>query len=723
MANWTRLANGVNYGNQTLNIDYYIASTSRTSATNVNVTFGIRFSMSGTGWTSNSICAFVDGAKYWAMYSPSGSSKTSSGTYYYANGSTKNRVYGASSNAPYTTTSETYNLTTSITVSGATTTSGSFKVGFGWGGWDPSQKGELSISVSFASWVVTPSSLSCSLSSKTETTVTLSGSCGNNGNGTITANGYQYYGGSVSSWTAFSNGSTKLSPNTTYHFRYYATNSAGTGYSSTVDVTTYANPSVKTTPNVTIGNSLTITIDNPNKRSCSIYFINTAGTSMLAGTTTGTTVSDFTSDTWKNHMYAGIPAAKSGQYKIRLVCSALSIDTTVTGGTYSIKGTEYPTFDTSYVTDIKDTLNTGITGNASKIIQNHNKVTCTVKPGSSAYYATMDKYTISGTGLTASSKNHTGSNLSFDVGNLSTANFTVTATDKRTLVKAATVSLGSNFISYGNPTLVSCNIVRQDAIGDHVYLNLSGKYTNWSGLSKSNTISSVKFRYKEDGTSNWSGWSAITKFTSSGGNWSVKDLLLDIVFDNTKRYNIEFQVGDLLESPTFTGNYIPAANAFIWKDLKNKRLGIGKKPNYTLDVNGEINADKNIYIGGKAVMSTTLLFSGTAWEKGVTYTLNDSINNYDYIEVFFDRGGTFGGQSVKVDRSQFGNTFIAPMFFYNEDNAIRLVLRTFKITFSGSTFVINGVQDAEFRSGQYPNIYERTVDQYDNISKIIGYIR
>ena len=118
-----------------MNIDVY-TSVTRTSNTNVRVTYGIRFTMYGSTWTQNGIAAFCPsgGTRYYAKKS---GTQSASGTYYYAN-----------STSDSTTTSETAPFTKDITVT-ASQTSATFKIGWGWDQYQPNENDSETITVSF----------------------------------------------------------------------------------------------------------------------------------------------------------------------------------------------------------------------------------------------------------------------------------------------------------------------------------------------------------------------------------------------------------------------------------------------------------------------------------------------------------------------------------------------------------------------------------------------
>lgn len=392
-----------------------------------------------------------------------------------------------------------------------------------------------------------------------------------------------------------------LSVGTGYNFklRVRRTDSQLTTDSGTVYQETYGYPSINSAPNFTIGNQLTIGIYNPCNRNVAVYIKDPLGNEQSGGTTTGTSISGYNTQGWKDFLYKGIPNSQSGQYRVRLVCSYWGRDTTVNGGTYSIVGNETPNFSSSNITNVRDTLHTEITGDSSKFISGHNTLAGTITPMSSSYSANFDYYSISATGIATQTKSYSSSNINFTINNITTNQIKINAVDKRGLSKDATKDI--TIVPYSVPTLDIRNITRDGGVGDHIYLNVGGKYTNWSGLAQNNSIQTLKYRYKSQNSSTWSSWKTATGTVSSNGNWSINKLL-DDTFTNTQRYDLEVQVTDLLETVTFTGLIVSTANALIWRDLANKRIGINKKPDEALDVQGnaKVSGTVNGYTLGSA---------------------------------------------------------------------------------------------------------------------------
>ena len=78
--------------------------------------------------------------------------------------------------------------------------------------------------------------------------------------------------------------------------------------------------------------------------------------------------------------------------------------------------------------------------------------------------------------------------------------------------------------------------------------------------------------------------------------------VLDDTFATTSQYDLYLEIKDLLETVVVGAYTISTADAFIWKDLANKRVGINKKPEKTLDVAGDTNIDGALFINGTKVI-------------------------------------------------------------------------------------------------------------------------
>lgn len=358
-------------------------------------------------------------------------------------------------------------------------------------------------------------------------------------------------------------------------------------------VSTYAYPYLNSVPEFTVGNALTIGVYNPLGRSCTVYVIGDDGVEMLGGTFTGTSISPFNNDNWKNDWYKSLPKKKQGTYKARLVCATGNVNQTSAPVKYYLNTSDSgfnPTFPADNVISIINTLHTDISG-ANKFIKNHNKLTGVIKPmtGQRSADVTTGYYNISASGLSTVKKNYSASNVAFELGNMSTDTFNVTAVDGRGFT--TTVSKTINLVDYNNPGINAFKIVRQNGIGTKAIIHFEGSYTNWTGLSKTNAIQSVKYKIGASGT--WKALPTSAKLTNTNGAWTL-DATLDDTFETTSQYDLYLQVKDLLETVEFGSYTVSTADAFVWKDLANKRIGINKKPTETLDVAGNIKSSGNV---------------------------------------------------------------------------------------------------------------------------------
>ena len=358
-------------------------------------------------------------------------------------------------------------------------------------------------------------------------------------------------------------------------------------------VSTYSYPYLTSVPEFTVGNSLTIGIYNPLGRSCTISVIGDNGVEYNGGTITGTSISPFNNDSWKNTWYSTLPNKTQGTYKARLVCSTGNVNQVSGSVKYYLNTSDTgfnPTFTVNEIINIVNTANTNIAG-SNKFIKNHNSLSGEIKPMIPQRYSSGSYYNISSSGLATVKKDYSSSNINFVLGNMSTNTFNVTAVDSRgfTTTRSKTIDL----VDYNNPGVTTAKITRQNGIGTKAILAFTGVYTNWTGLLKTNSIQSIRYKIGASGT--WKSLPSNVTLTSSNGVWTL-NAILDDTFVTTSQYDLYLEIKDLLETVVVGAYTISTADAFIWKDLANKRMGINKKPNKTLDVAGDINADNALYI-------------------------------------------------------------------------------------------------------------------------------
>lgn len=435
-----------------------------------------------------------------------------------------------------------------------------------------------------------PTGVWCSASAASETSINLSGGYSSNGGAGVTGTQFQYHtvGGS---WTNCGSSLTGLSANTTYYFRVGYTNAAGTSWSGETSATTYDYPKPTSLNDVTIGGAITTEIYNPLKRAITIGFYDSGGTLLFSRTSSANGSHRYTPTTAEyDKFYARIPNDKRGSYYVKVTYG--SSNKTYGNRTYSIKNTENPVFDSSYIINVVNTKHTDIAG-SSKFISGHNTLSGSIKPMIPQKSANGSKYSLSTSGQTQE-KTFSTSNIPFTFNDITNNTLSITAQDSRGLTKQASVTL--DIVAYNKPSVSSYTLVRQNGTGTHAIWNVTGVYTNWTGLTKSNTIKKVEWRWKPNTTSGtWSSWADITSSlaTNANGVWKVS-IIPSQTFNNTSEFLLQLRVTDMLETVEMSEMTLSTANAFIWKDLANKRVGINKKPTEALDVAGNIKGSGNV---------------------------------------------------------------------------------------------------------------------------------
>ena len=387
-----------------------------------------------------------------------------------------------------------------------------------------------------------------SFRSKTETTISMNWSCDAN------ADYIWYSTDNGSNWTAVGSVSgtsgyytiSGLSANTTYNIKTRVRRSAtqSTYDTSASSQTTYQYPYVSAvgSSNLTIGNSQTLTLYNPQSRSCTVYMKkdSASGTQLYSGTTSGTSIT-FTPTA--STLYSSIPNAKYGDCVYYCVYDNHHVSTS-TGHKYIVNETiNAPTISSYSLIDV-NTTTTALTLDDNKIVLNASTllIGVTASPKNSA---TISSITINGVSCAISNNRAT-----LTISKPTNTSYTVVITDSRGISTQTSVTIASgNVINYIPLTIVGSGKRNQPTDGI-INISSSGKYFNGSFGSQSNTLTTT-YNWRQEGGS-WQGEQPLTNTTSTGTHTEAQIPLSNM--DYTKNYEFQFKAVDKLN--TVTSNII-----------------------------------------------------------------------------------------------------------------------------------------------------------------------
>ena len=249
-------------------------------------------------------------------------------------------------------------------------------------------------------------------------------------------------------------------------------------------------------------------------------------------------------------------------------------------------GQYLPTYNTNNLSyAVTDSKTLGLNNNnTTKVIKGVSSVKITSTAASPQGSASMSSY-IASSGTKQKSGTTTTAPIEISLDNVDGSSFSVQAVDSRNRSTTATKNYAA-CIDYFAPIVDSANIARVDAIGTNINVNIVGRYMNWSGLATSNTIEQVSIKYRIKGATSWTTKTGITFTRSVGnGNFTITGVITGNNFVATNEYELQLTFKDKIGNFIVLAN-IPVGDSLLWRDLANKRIGIGKKPTQALDVKG-----------------------------------------------------------------------------------------------------------------------------------------
>lgn len=432
---------------------------------------------------------------------------------------------------------------------------------------------------------------------------------------------------------------------------------------------TYAYPYISSAPNFTIGNTTTLGIYNPLGRSCDLYILNPLeqNNSKNLGTTTGQSKDIPNTSEWQTFFYDGIPNSSSGLYRVRLVCSEVSRDTTVNGGTYSvnpyINKPDVSNMSASYTADL-----TNLTNDNQTVINGASTITYTILAGATALNgASISKYIVTwGSASDEITDIQNSASLVKGSGNT----ISVTIQDSRGITNTYSTSI-SEVITYTSPTQLSISPDRLNGVGENVYLDVSGiiYYDKFGTNGVSNGITNITYSITDETAQDEPvSLSSLSYSEQSSTNhtqkFSIVDAPIDIDgqgggFDTSKTYEVTVYVTDKSGTTVSIKGTIKDGKFAMIKGRDSNgdyHTGINGLPdnNYALKVHGNIGADNllsplDIYPVGSIYMSVNSTnpstFFGGTWE---AFGTGKVLVGQDTSQIEFDTLGETGGSKTNT---------------------------------------------------------------------------
>ena len=477
-----------------------------------------------------------------------------------------------------------------------------------------------------------------SLSSKTETTITMAWSSGSVCDYLwySTNNGSSWTGVDVTDGTSGTYTISGLSANTAYNIktRLRRKDSQYARDSSALAVTTYDYPHATGMPNFTIGNELTITVYNPLSRAFTLTFIGADGSTKTTGSYTGTTVKGFNNSSWTTFLYASIPSAKSGTYQAKITYG--SVNRTNTGGTYSINTSACtPSIGSLSYIDTNSTT-TAVTTDNTKIVQNLSVVRYTASSLSVKNGATISSVKIAVNGqtynLTVSGASATGGNASIDSASNVTA--TATITDSRGLTATKTVTV--QMLAWSLPSAL-ITLRRQSNYYTESYLKVDAIYSSVNGKNTI-TITYTGSAVPQTG-----------KTTPASVSGSLSDnVQITLQLDNEFDWQFTIVLTDKFGTKTFYVQLSRGTPIMFFDDRLNA-VGVGKFPSHqnAFEVAGDA------YFGGEVFEPDLSNTNNSDHLTNTKFLRATSVRSISYIDTTgWYRFAQYDGSSAEARGAQ-----------------------------------------------------------------------
>lgn len=486
-------------------------------------------------------------------------------------------------------------------------------------------------------------SASCSLKSKTETTLTVKWSS----DSTITKVEYSKNGGSsYTTYTTNANAKSgsftisSLSANTSYSVKVRLTSKTSSlaTASSAVSMKTYNWPYCSALVNFTIGGKWGFTLYNPLNRTVTLrMFDNNGGVVGDDDEFTGTTFEGYMGTEINDALYASIPNSKTGSYSLRVTYGTHV--STKTGGVYSVNETDCKPSITTLTYADSNAVTQAIVGDTSKIVQNLGTPVYTASGLVTKNYATVSTVNVAVNGdtqsLTVSGTTATGGSNVINSATDVTAIATITDSRGITATKTVTVQM----LAYTTPSAI-VTVQREYNYYDETDITVA---TTVSSLNGGNSAT-IQYRTKKTTDTDYGGYTTIQNGVTATA-----------VLDNQYAWNVQILITDTAGGSTTINKSVRKGIPQVFFDFLRNSVGFNTIPanDNAVEVAG------SIYEGGTALSDKYILIRNST----VTDLDDAQTTGFYYYTSSASNVPTSAGGTLMVVRTS--ETYIHQVAFCN----------------------------------------------------------
>lgn len=496
-------------------------------------------------------------------------------------------------------------------------------------------------------------SVSQSLNSKTETTITMNWTSDNEIDTLwYSVDGVTWHGVNNADDTNGSYTITGLTANSNYSVqtRVRLKSSGITSDSVPLNVATYSYPFCNSAPDVTIGDKLTLGFYNPLNRNITVNILGADGSQISDDQTNGTTITGYNGPLVKDSFYASIPNAKSGTYKVKVTYG--NHINTVNGGRYSVNVSESaPKLGTISYLDTNQ-VTTAITGDPQKIIRSKSLVAFNASGIYPTNHATIINCKVEINGVPHQMA-LTGSNAQVSqvtINSSADISALVKVTDSRGLVRTKAINI--SMVDWVRP---SANIVLERVA--NYYSETTLKVSAYiSPLGGQNTCT-IQTRNKKTTDTSYSNFTVLQN-----------DVPVTLTLDNSQEWDVQVQITDVFETATYNLK-LPRGTPLIFIDKIKNSVGINCFPTMSesLEINGNniIPSARTLYLGSNTTNLTVNSYTAIPLNLSKTAGGRLSAANYGIVigdgitkvlvsgAAFFSTVSASGRKSIKIVKNSY----------------------------------------------------------------------